>query len=211
MLWTVPPSLGAVAGLLVKLLIVSGPEWLPLPGWVRMVERIAEPWLTGGAVVAGLAAGLAFSLAAHNERVTIRVSPLRVSLARGDQEPTELSRAALSAVFFDRKELVLLGRDGEELARRECDLDREPVAAAFRRHGYPWCDEDPYADAYRRWVPGLPELPPGADALLRAREKALKDGDRKEAAQLRQELTRLGLIVRDQEKRQFWRQHQVSR
>lgn len=48
MLWTVPPSLGVGAGLLVKLLIVSGPEWLPLPGRVRLVERIPEPWLTGG-------------------------------------------------------------------------------------------------------------------------------------------------------------------
>src|SRR5690606_31339476 len=42
------------------------------------------------AVVAGLAAGLAFSLTAPDERVTVRVSPLRVSLARGDQDPTEL-------------------------------------------------------------------------------------------------------------------------
>lgn len=213
MLWTVPPVLGAAAGLLVKYLAVAvaGAQRLPLPGWLRLAAEIPEPWLTGGAVLAGFLAGGWFSAAAHGDRVTIRVSPRRVSLRHGDEEATELPRAALSAVYFDRKDLVLLGRGHEELARQACDLDRTEVAAAFRRHGYPWCDRDPHAGAYRRWVPGLPELPPGGDALLRAREKALREGDRREAAQFRQELARLGVAVRDEEKHQFWRRHEVAR
>lgn len=206
-LWTVPPLLGAAAGALIRWVVVSDVGWLPLPGWVLLINRVPEPWLAIGLTVAGLVAGLAVSAAIHEDRVTIRLSPRRVKLAHGDEEPTELARTALSAVYFDRDELVLLGRDGEELARQACDLDREAVVAAFRRHGYPWYDQDPHANEYRRWVPGLPELPAGADALLRARKKALQEQDRDEAAQLRQELARRGLAVRDDEQRQFWRRH----
>ena len=48
-----------------------------------------------------------------------------------------------------------------------------------------------------------PDLPPGADPLLRARAKVL--GKRDEAAELRAELARIGLVVRDERKRQYVR------
>jgi hypothetical protein len=53
-------------------------------------------------------------------------------------------------------------------------------------------------------VPGLPELPAAADALLRARAEALgKDAD--DAAQLRTELATLGVVVSDRDGRQHYR------
>nr|WP_258545163.1 hypothetical protein [Micromonospora provocatoris] len=63
----------------------------------------------------------------------------------------------------------------------------------------------PHRDAYRRWVEGLPGLPPGADALLRARQRALDGGHDGEARELHGELARLGVVVRDEGKRQYWR------
>jgi cysteinyl-tRNA synthetase len=51
----------------------------------------------------------------------------------------------------------------------------------------------------------LPELSPSAHALLKAREKALQDKNEKDIAELRDELAKLGYIVRDEGKRQFWR------
>ena len=79
-------------------------------------------------------------------------------------------------------------------------------------HGFTWRDGgDPYAHAYRRWVEGLPEdeapdgLPRGANALLSARRRALKRDDRDEADELRQELSRLGISIKDVKDRQHWR------
>ncbi|MFI8832567.1 hypothetical protein ACIGPN_16200 [Streptomyces afghaniensis] len=85
-----------------------------------------------------------------------------------------------------------------------------PALAAPGRHPrrarLPLGGEDPYRAEFRRWVPGTPGLPEGADALLRARAQARKsDDDAEDARELRRELLRLGVVVRDEEKRQYWR------
>jgi hypothetical protein len=55
-------------------------------------------------------------------------------------------------------------------------------------------------------VPGLPELPATAHALLAARQKAVDSGDDSDKRELRSELGRLGYVIRDDRKRQYWRQ-----
>jgi hypothetical protein len=60
---------------------------------------------------------------------------------------------------------------------------------------------------YRRWVPDTPDLPIGADALLKARQRALDSDQGGDVAELRDELARLGVVVRDEAKRQYWRRH----
>jgi hypothetical protein len=64
---------------------------------------------------------------------------------------------------------------------------------------------DPRKDEYRRWVEDLPDLPAGANAILKARARALDRGDKEDAAQLRQELGKLGIVVREESKHRFWR------
>ena len=68
-----------------------------------------------------------------------------------------------------------------------------------------WADKDPYLEAYRRWVPGLPEVPAAAEAVFTARQKALTAGDDDDVRELREELGRLGFVVRDDRKKQYWR------
>jgi hypothetical protein len=54
-------------------------------------------------------------------------------------------------------------------------------------------------------VPDLPGLPAGADALLRARERAIERDRRDDARELRRELGLIGVVLRDDSKRQYWR------
>jgi hypothetical protein len=54
-------------------------------------------------------------------------------------------------------------------------------------------------------VPDLAGLPDGANALLAARAKALKKRDADESAVLLTELHRLGVVVRVEKGRQYWR------
>jgi cysteinyl-tRNA synthetase len=102
---------------------------------------------------------------------------------------------------------VLLGNEGEELYREKPEAKRETVAEAFKRHGYSWRDRDPFADHYVRWVADTPGLTPSMNALFLAREKAIENDDQEDAADLRRELSKLGITVRDDGKRQYWRQH----
>jgi len=111
-------------------------------------------------------------------------------------------RADIAAVFVDRTRLVLLGHDSGELARRASELEVTALKAAFTRYDFPWRDGDPHAGEYRLWVPDMPGLPPGANALLAERAKKLGSAD---ARELRDELARLGVVVRDVKRKQYWR------
>jgi hypothetical protein len=67
-------------------------------------------------------------------------------------------------------------------------------------------DADPYEDEFRIWFPKTPELPDLANALLAARAEALESSDSGDSVkELRRELARIGIVVRDKGKRQYWR------
>jgi hypothetical protein len=195
---------GAGAGRLIGFLA----DWLvglpsaPLRGPSELVASIPPLVLPAAGAVAGLALGLV----AQHEQLVIRLSDERVVLTRKGRD-REFPHGAVTLVFQDGKDLVLLGRDGGELTRQECDLKAGHVAGAFTGHGYAWAQTDPHKDEFRRWVPDTPGLPEGANAVLKARQESLeKNGPSDDDVQeLREELARLGVVVRDDKRRQYWR------
>ncbi|TLS41282.1 hypothetical protein FE633_37340 [Streptomyces montanus] len=198
---------GAVLGELVRLLAgwLVTLRWAPFKGPAKLLESIPEPGLTIGAVSAGALLGLLLAFIALHESLSVSVSDSRVVLTVRDTS-REFARDEIRLAFPDGKQLVLLGRDSQELAREDCDLKVARLVAAFTEHGYTWADADPHRDEFRRWVPGTPGLPEGANALFKAREKALnKQDDAEDARELRGELAKLGVVVRDEKKRQYWR------
>ncbi|WBL39587.1 hypothetical protein O7R04_01295 [Bacillus velezensis] len=48
-------------------------------------------------------------------------------------------------------------------------------------------------------------MEPGANALLKAREKALKEEEKADAKELKAEISKLGITVREKGSRQYWR------
>lgn len=207
LVWLGFPLVGAVLGALLgpfATWVVALP-WAPLQGPFELVTSIPEPYLTVGGPVVGVLAGLGVALLASAESVTVTVDAAEVTVTR-DDSTRRVSRDAVHAVFLDRKELVFLGEDSREIAREGGDLpSRDQLAAALGGHGYPWAEEDPHRDAYRRWVPGDPDLSAGEHALLAARGKAVERDDATDTTELRAELARHGVVVRDEDKRQYWR------
>jgi hypothetical protein len=206
LLWLGLPALGAGAGWLLAAATgwIASLEWAPMRGLFELVDSLPDPLVGIGGPLLGAGAGLVLVLAWEAERLTVTASDDVVTLTR-DRTVRRIARAELGAVFRDGQQLVLLDRDGAELAREQSDLDIRPLAEAFRAHGYPWRDDDPYRDAFRRWLPEQPELPAGANAILKARQRALEQKDRADAAELRRELARLGVVVREERTRQYWR------
>jgi hypothetical protein len=204
--WLLLPAAGAGAGWLLD----RAADWaarVPLPvlrGPMRLIADLPEPQATIGALALGAVAGLVLAFFVDQESLTVRLSGAEVELRRPGTVRV-LPRADVAVAFREGDRLVLLGRTGRELAREPSHLSAKRLGPAFAAHGIPWSDRDPYADAYRRWVPGLPDVPPAAEALFAARQKALAGGDQGEAADLRTELARLGYVVRDDHKRQYWR------
>jgi hypothetical protein len=184
---------------------VAGLRWAPFQGPFELVADVSEPGRTYGALGVGLVGGVVVALIGHAESLTLTVDHAGVTLKRDDKTRT-VPRAEIAAAFADGKALVLLGHRGQELARESSDLDLDRVEAALRQAGYTWLpDGDPHQGAYRRWVEADPDLPPAADAFLRARAKAIKDDKKDDVAELRDELARLGVVVRDEKKKQYWR------
>jgi hypothetical protein len=208
LVWTGFPLLGAGAGWLLRWLAgwATSLPWVPFQGPLELVASVPDPQATIGSLALGVVGGLVVAALAEQDYVRVAVDDEQVTIARG-RSSRRVPRASIAAVFLDSKQLVLLGQATDELAREGGDLpDAERLQAAFAARGYPWVPGgDPHREEYRRWVEDLAELPAGVDALFRARARALDRNDKEDAAQLRAELGRLGIVVRDEGKRQFWR------
>ncbi|MEV0051778.1 hypothetical protein AB0H34_14905 [Saccharopolyspora shandongensis] len=204
--WLICPVLGALLIWLLRMAAgwVAGLSWAPFQGVFELAASVPDPWGTVGAVVIGLIIGLGFAGLMAQERLTVTVEPERVTLAVGSSAQ-HIARDEIGSVFLDRKYLVVLDGSGAEQARQPSDLDWTKLRRAFVEHGYPWREKDPFAGHYALWVEDAPELPLRINALMAARERALRKRDGKEAAVLRTELAQHGILVRDEKKRQFWR------
>jgi hypothetical protein len=209
LVWGGFPLVGAGVGRLLAWIAdwVARLPWVPLKGPFTLLAAVSGHLavMIGAPVVGGIA-GLVVAVLAERDFVTVAVGANEVTVARGGTSHV-VPRTAVHAVFLDRKQLVLLGERTRELIRQHGDLpDTARIEAAFRGAGYPWSpDGDPYQAEYRRWVEGLPELPTAADALLRARARALERRDADDAAQLRGELGNIDVVVRDEGTRQYVR------
>ncbi|MFB6849376.1 hypothetical protein ACFCXS_31595 [Streptomyces sp. NPDC056373] len=198
---------GAVAGALLPLLarLLLALPWAPLEGPAELLTSVSEPALTLGTVAVGVLGGLLLGFTAVHESLSVRVTDTHVTLTIRDSA-REFTREEISVFFRDGKQLVLLRPDGLELAREDCGLNWRRLADALTAHGWSWAEEDPHRAAFRRWVPGAPGLPTGADAMLRARAQArTEEGGAEDARELRGELLRLGVVVRDEDRRQYVR------
>lgn len=204
--WVGFPLLGAGLGWLVKELAVwvAGMSWAPWQGLFKAVASIPEPGATWGALGVGVLAGLVLGFLAWQESLVVRIGAGSVELKRGDTV-REFAAPAVKGVFVDGGQLVLLGPQGRELAREKSDLDGAELRRVFEERGFDWLDADPFAGRFERWLDEDPRLPAAAHALLRARARAVDKGRADDARELREELARLGVVVRDERKRQFWR------
>ncbi len=205
--WIALPLLGAGAGWLLSAIAdwAAGLPWAPFQGPLTLLASLPEPHATIGALLLGAAVGLALALVAAGERLTVTVADDQLTLRRGDVAQT-LPRSAVGGLFVEGKTLVLLSPTGVELARETAELNVEGLREALRAHGYPPLGEgDPYEGRYQRWLEDEPELGPRANALLRARARSLEKGDSEDAALLRAELAKLGVVVKDVKRHQYWR------
>lgn len=204
--WLAAPLAGALIGCLLKLALdwAATLRWVPFKGPLELFDSIPEPHATIGAFAVGALGGLVLTYFGQHESLRLVISDDRVRLT-GEGYTQDIERGEISALFREKDGLVVLGNATEEIARRPCFHGNNRLANAFRSHGYPWRNGDPHAGRYRRWVPDDPELSGSAHALFKAREKTLGKIDDKDARELRHELAKLGIVVHDDKKRQYWR------
>ncbi len=214
----VPPSVRVVLYVVIPLCVVAvglllpvAARWaleqwgaLPLrPAW-RFMGGINSPWeiIINLAIWTAIAVGVAVTATA--EALKVAVSDEKLEIKKGDRT-ISIPRREVGAVFMDGKHLVVLDHESRQRVRDAHDASPKTIAAAFRKHGYPWTDGDPYGHLFQPWTADTPELPALANTVLSARETALKKKARKESVELREAVERVGFAVRDEGARQYWR------
>jgi hypothetical protein len=204
--FVVPALVGAALGWGLRALVdwLLGLPWIPFRGPLALVASIPDTISLPVLIGLGVVAGVIFGFVALHDELFLTVDDHQVRLKHGDAD-RRLPRTAVHAVFLDRKDLVLLGDDGNELDREKIDRPAAKLAEAFTRHGYPWRDADPRAGDFRLWTATAQGLPAGAGALLNLRARALKGDKSADAQELRAELINLGVVVRDEGGQQYWR------
>src|SRR5690625_2061719 len=155
-------------------------------------------------MIVGVIAGIIFTSYAFNESLKVTISDAEVKLDVKGRVKT-IEKKDIFTIFMEGKYLILLGADGGELYRGQLESKKELAENAFKHHGYPWADADPFENQYLRWVNDYPDLSTYINTLLSARERALKNDETEEAEILRKDLTKLGVVIRDKDKRQYVR------
>jgi hypothetical protein len=206
------PLAGAALGFFLPRIAdwASGLRWVPFQGPLELIAGWDAWWVVVITTVVGVVAGVLLGAVALDDTLKVTVTDGDVEFLK-NEKTRRVPREQVSVVFLDGKDIVLQDRTSRELARERHDQLKSQVKeipAAFRAHGYPWSDGgDPHADRFRRWVEDDPDLPGAVNAVLRARSKAFAAGDkgRADLRELREEISKLGYVVRDRDENQYWR------
>lgn len=205
--WVGFPLAGALAGVLLAFALdwIVGLTWAPFQGPLSLVDEVTGAWTLPVLAGVGVVLGLVLAVIAQREAAVVSVGPDEVTLTQ-DGDERVIARASVASVFAENGHVVVqdaAGRRGG--AVRLEDLSQEKVREAFVGHGYTWVGKDPFDDRFTRWIPDSPAVSPEANAILAARQTSLEKNNGRDSEDFRQELEKIGVVVRDEGDRQFWR------
>ncbi|KIL74027.1 MULTISPECIES: YqeB family protein [Bacilli] len=201
-----PPVLGALLGWFIPTIAgwaIKIP-FIPFEGVLEWIAALESQWVSVIAAFIGVLAGVFFIFYAFSESLKITITDKEVKL-NFKEKVNNIHKKEISAIYMEGKDLVFLSTGGNELFRGQPVSKKELVSETFKQHRYPWKDKDPYENQYQRWVADHPAFPPHVNALLSARERALKNDETEEAKVLQKDVADHGVVIRDQDKRQYVR------
>lgn len=202
----VPMILGGLIGWFIPVFA----DWIlklpviPLEKLIELIASLNSFWVSVVATIIGIVAGILLTAIIFDESLEVTISYDKLQLKLGDKVET-IDKKDISAIYMENKQLIILGQNCGELYRGVVETKKEVVREAFNKYQYPWKEEDPFESHYQRWVIGHPDFPEKINALLYAREHALKENKKKEAEYLREDLAKLGAVIRDERNGQYVR------
>jgi hypothetical protein len=201
------PGIAVLIGYLLPVLarwLLGLSRGLPFGPVLRFVGAADRPLEVAINLAIWLAIGVTVAVAGWTEAAKVTIADGEVRASR-DNNVRAVPRAEVAAVFCDGPVLVVLDHRSRQRIRDKHQAPAKALQEAFTRHGYPWRDADPYADRFRRWLPGAADVPAATQALLTVRESLLRKKNERQATELREAAEALGVVVRDEGNTQYWR------
>ncbi|WP_257009771.1 YqeB family protein [Evansella halocellulosilytica] len=201
-----PPILGGVVGWFGQTVAywLSKIPFIPFGGPLNWYSALENPWIPIISGSAGLLAGILFTIYAFSESLKMTISDKELELHLKNKVEI-FAKKDIFALFIEGKKLVLLDHHGNELFRGQFESKKDHVEESLKRHNYPLKMNDPYENQYQRWVKDHPDFSGQINTLLSDRYDALKKGEQEEIQSLRKDLVKLGVIVKDEDDRQYVR------
>lgn len=179
--------------------------FIPYSQFFEWIATLNNPWVSIITLCAGIIAGIIFIIYIFSENLQIVVNDLKIKTRLNDHE-NEFPKADIGAIYMDKKQLVFLGNDGQEIFRGDKPEGKPAlIQQSFLQFGYPWKEEDPFEKDYFLWVTDHPDFNSHTNAMLSARENAIEEKKDKKIIDLQKELTKLGVVIKDRDGKQYVR------
>ncbi|MEO4052653.1 hypothetical protein [Solibacillus sp. CAU 1738] len=179
--------------------------------WVSLITKITDflnstfgEWATLLLIIIGLVIGFFLVIILLSKSPTVSISNSSIVIDNGLESLTFI-RDEIQEIYYDEDELVIVGTSGHELLRESYDIRKETLKNAFRNYSYPFSLIDPYKTCFKLWSASTEELSTAANALMKARALAIKNKEKDEIIDISDELSKLGVIVKDDDTKQYWR------
>ncbi|MCK7621622.1 hypothetical protein MUU72_00460 [Streptomyces sp. RS10V-4] len=136
--WGLCTAAGAGLGLAVPwLLDFAARHPIPYADTVRFLGSFDSPAVVVGRPVLLAAAGLVIGLLLTHHSAVLRISDERITVTTGD-ETRVIAREQVGGVYRHGEKVRIESPVGRVLFDDDVEGGKAAVAAAFRRHGYPW-------------------------------------------------------------------------
>lgn len=202
---------GATVGFGAAFIVGPVVDWLigmvgDAPGPLRLAATLPTMWAIPVLAIAGLCVGVQVGRQWQKECGVTTISAEGVTVQRGGTGH-HVAREEIRGVFIDGDDLVLVDHQSAELLRTATDQTLAMrLQRALDKFSYPWQGTtNPHEQEFAVWVDGRGPLDARAQALLRARQRALADKRIGAAEDARDQLRDLGITVRDRDDAQQYR------
>lgn len=208
--------IGLVVGLLAAVVVGPVVGWLlgligDAPGPLRLAAELPFAWALPVLGVLGAVGGFLIAANWTEEAGTVEVTDRGVTVRTKDADRF-IGADRIDRIVTAEKELVILDGDSREIYRARIEDEMLPgLRDALASAGYPEpLTADPFAGDFTTWTDGDGALGEDAEALLRSRRRALADDKPGAAEEALDALRERGVMVRDRDGRQQFRQVRVN-
>ncbi len=138
LVWAVCGAAGVGLGLALPWILTTVGAWpLPFIDWLKVLATFDSPaMVVGRPAVLGLV-GLGIALFITHESAILTIDDERILVREGDDERI-IERASVAGVHRRGQKVRIESPEGRVLFDDDVEGGRAAIAAAFRRHGYPW-------------------------------------------------------------------------
>ena len=171
---------------------------------IQLLESFNPFWVSIILMFVGVVIGVFLALTIYSEALKMNISDHEILFNKDDKEKT-IQKSEIKAIFMEDNEVVITDHKGQELLSEKTDIKKEKIREIFLYHHYPWCEQDPYVNEFNLWTLEDHTLGEKVNSILYERRKAIREGDKKKAKNLKKDLNELGVVVKDQGENQYVR------